>query len=154
MTSTSKMMSTPKGGKDLTVGAAVLVADVENKSHVHIEDVSADGKQAAKLTAGQVNITADSTQEYARWAGILDDWEKMYADLIAIGKDSQFEDMPASDKAAYHSNLEQIGKTIQDLNGIKKVIGVDPTAYTTNLAELPTSALGGAAQIASLLAGM
>lgn len=154
MSSLSSMTNTDPDGDNLMVGAAVMVSDIKNKAHVTVED-GTETEHATLHSHDTMTITADSTQVYDRIGGILYDLNKLYADFKALENDAEFDELDASDKAAYKSTLERIGTCISDVNnGISSAAGLDITSFTTNLSTFPTSAVGAIAQIGSLAGGI
>ncbi len=153
MSSMSAMENTNPDGDKAMVGAAVMVSDIKNKAHVTVADGTTT-EHATLNSKGTMTITADSTQVYDRIGGILYDLNLLYSGFKSLEKDTDFDKLSASDKAAYTSTLEQVGKIIQDINATKSATGIDITKYTTNLSTFPTSAVGGIVQIGSLIGGL
>ena len=155
MSSTSAMTNTDPDRSNAMVGAAVMVSDAKNNANVTIADGTADaGDHATLKSSGTLTVTADSTQTYDRVGGILYDLDMLYSGLEALLSSDEYKTLDPSDQQAYKSQVEQVGKVIQDLNATKSVTGLDITSYTTNLSSFPTSLSQGILQVGSLLGGV
>lgn len=136
------------------VGAAVQFSDIDSQAHVKIAD-SADGKKAKLTGVARVNIQATAEKDWGRISSLLEDWKKMYSSLVDLyGTIKDDPTIKAEDKAAYVSNLNEVGRILNDLNKTKAFTGLDLSYYTTNFVDLPKSVVGAGAQIASLMAGL
>ena len=131
--------------------AAALVTVFDNNAAVTIADGSGTAAgQHATISGGSVSINAKVNEAYGRNKGVVNDFEKIYADLTAIG------DLVQDDsKEEYDKTVEDVGTAVNDIRlALIKMTGLDIDDYIGNTITIPTNVTELGLEVMGLSSGL
>ena len=141
----------PNATSLVNADAAALVTVFDNNAAITIADGSGSALgQHATISGGSVSMNAKVNEAYGRNKGVVNDFEKIYADLIAIS------DLVQDDgKEEYDKTVEDVGTAINDIRlAVKKMTGLDIDDYIGNTITIPTNATDAVLEVMALASGL
>ena len=141
----------PNATSLVNADAAALVTVFDNNAAITIADGSGSALgQHATISGGSVSMNAKVNEAYGRNKGVVNDFEKIYADLVAIS------DLVQDDgKEEYDKTVEDVGTAINDIRlAVKKMTGLDIDDYIGNTITIPTNATDAVLEVMALASGL
>ncbi|MBR4907491.1 MAG: leukotoxin LktA family filamentous adhesin, partial [Acidaminococcaceae bacterium] len=147
----SLVNANPNATSLVNADAAALVTVFDNNAAITVaEGTSANDYQHASVNGGSVSLQAKVNEAYGRNRGVVNDFDKIYADLIDL-KDLIQND----DQEEYDKTVEDIGTAVNDIRlAVKKMTGLDIDDYIGNTVTIPTNVTDAALEVMALASGL
>ena len=132
----SLVNANPDATSLVNADAAALVTVFDNNAAITVADgTSVNDYQHASVNGGSVSLQAKVNEAYGRNRGVVNDFDKIYADLIDL-KDLIQND----DQEEYDKTVEDIGTAVNDIRlAVRKMTGLDIDDYIGNTVTIPTN---------------
>ena len=147
----SLVNANPDATSLVNADAAALVTVFDNNAAITVADgTSVNDYQHASVNGGSVSLQAKVNEAYGRNRGVVNDFDKIYADLIDL-KDLIQND----DQEEYDKTVEDIGTAVNDIRlAVRKMTGLDIDDYIGNTVTIPTNVTDAALEVMALASGL